>query len=421
MREGSARRLDLCRVASGHLRIAQAGLARVLYARVGDVASEEHPLRQTQRPGFESGSGALRTVDLFAGCGGLTLGAALAAQRLGRALDVRLAVDAETPATSVYSENFPKAADVRTAGIESLFSPVDTPDRTKDEVELADAVGSVDVLMGGPPCQGHSNLNNHTRRNDPKNALYLYMVRAAKIFEPSIVLIENVPAVLHDSFNDANVVQVARAGLAQLGYLVADAVVRLVDFGVPQRRKRHILLATTSDFEGSPTEIFNAFEKQEVRAERDLRWAIGDLNHSLGIGFDAPPKASAANLERMQHLIEEGAYDLPNHLRPQCHQGEHSYTSMYGRLSWTLPAQTITSGFGSIGQGRYMHPEQKRALTPHEAARLQGFPDYFSFSSVTKRADLATMIGNAVPPQLAELILCRALAAASRTDDEQSV
>jgi DNA (cytosine-5)-methyltransferase 1 len=78
---------------------------------------------------------------------------------------------------------------------------------------------------------------------------------------------------------------------------------------------------------------------------------------------------------------------------------------MYGRLKWEEPAQTITSGYGSIGQGRYMHPSEKRALTAHEAARIQGFPDYFQFSEVTKRADLATMIGNAVPPQLAEQIV----------------
>jgi DNA (cytosine-5)-methyltransferase 1 len=102
----------------------------------------------------------------------------------------------------------------------------------------------------------------------------------------------------------------------------------------------------------------------------------------------------------MEHLLQEKLYDLPNNLRPKCHQNDHSYKSMYGRLRWNLPAQTITSGFGSIGQGRYMHPTQPRALTAHEAARIQGFPDYFDFSPVGKRGDLATMVGNAVPPAL---------------------
>ena len=104
----------------------------------------------------------------------------------------------------------------------------------------------------------------------------------------------------------------------------------------------------------------------------------------------------------MRYLLRTGKTDLPNDRRPPCHQDDgHSYVSMYGRLSWGLPAQTITSGFGSIGQGRYMHPDLPRALTAHEAARLQGFPDYFRFGKATLRGDLATIIGNAVPPNLA--------------------
>lgn len=78
---------------------------------------------------------------------------------------------------------------------------------------------------------------------------------------------------------------------------------------------------------------------------------------------------------------------------------------MYGRLSCDKPAQTITSGFGSIGQGRYMHPDLTRALTPHEAARIQGFPDYFEFAPLPTRASLATKIANAVPPELARRII----------------
>ncbi|MDO8943143.1 MAG: DNA cytosine methyltransferase, partial [Desulfobacterales bacterium] len=110
-----------------------------------------------------------------------------------------------------------------------------------------------------------------------------------------------------------------------------------------------------------------------------------------------------------RYLLAKGEYDLPNHMRPKCHQGEHSYKSMYGRLAWNQPAQTITSGFGSIGQGRYMHPDLLRALTPHEAARIQGFPDYFDFGKATTRSALATMIGNAVPPQLSRQLLLEVL------------
>jgi DNA (cytosine-5)-methyltransferase 1 len=120
----------------------------------------------------------------------------------------------------------------------------------------------------------------------------------------------------------------------------------------------------------------------------------------------------------MKYLLDRGEYDLPNELRPPCHQGDHSYKSMYGRLKWDEPAQTITSGFGSIGQGRYMHPERARALTAHEAARIQGFPDYFDFSSCPTRSALATMIGNAVPPALAASLIGAYLSQASASAEE---
>jgi len=370
---------------------------------VAEQAGSRYPLRLKRRPAFEAGDNRLRVVDLFAGCGGLSLGAGMAARELGRGIDLRLAVDYEEAATTVYSANFPKAASVRTESVESLFSSSLRAPVTETESALVTKTGVVDILMGGPPCQGHSNLNNHTRRNDPKNALYLYMVRAAALLQPDVVLIENVPAVLHDTFSGANVVEVARHELKALGYEVADTVVSLVDLGVAQKRKRHILLATSASL-AAPSAVFENLGAEKPK-HRTLRWAIGDLARSDGTGWDKPPSASETNETRMQYLVEKEVVDLPNALRPKCHQGVHSYVSMYGRLTWSDPAQTITSGFGSIGQGRYMHPSEKRALTAHEAARIQGFPDYFDFSDIERKSDLATMIGNAVPPQLSASIL----------------
>jgi DNA (cytosine-5)-methyltransferase 1 len=342
-------------------------------------------------------------VDLFSGCGGLTLGLAQACFNTDVALEIALAVDFEASATAVYQDNFPAAERVVTDSIESLFDRSLTGPLTEDERQLAAAVGQVDVLVGGPPCQGHSNLNNHTRRNDPKNDLYSYMARAAKAFSPQIVLIENVPAVLHDKFGNANVVQTVKDALVGLGFQVDDQVVQLKLLGVAQTRKRHILLATKVGLP-SPKEVFDSL-KLHPSASHDLRWAIGDLENVSPVGWDKPPVPNAINLERMAYLESEQLLDLPNEKRPKCHQGEHSYKSMYGRLSWDAPAQTLTSGFGSIGQGRYMHPSKLRALTAHEAARIQGFPDYFSFESIEGRGRRATMIGNAVPPQLACRIL----------------
>lgn len=369
-----------------------------------DCVPESHPLAISERPSFETSGDPLTVVDLFAGCGGLSLGAAQAAIDLGRGLDVRLAVEFNESPAEIYRTNFPKARHVMVEDITTLFSlNLDQP-LSKAEKDIRESVGKLDVLVGGPPCQGHSNLNNHTRRDDPKNALYAIMARAAEVFSPSVIVVENVPAVLNDKHKGMNAVSVVQERLTVLGYGVSDRVVSLYELGVPQKRKRHILLATRSG-QGTPQEILEDFALSTAKTV-DLEWAIGDLVEAGSDGlFDRAPTPSADNLKRMEYLLKEGEYNLPNHLRPKCHQGEHSYKSMYGRLAWNQPAQTITSGFGSIGQGRYMHPDLPRALTPHEAARIQGFPDYFDFSKATTRSALATMIGNAVPPQLARQLL----------------
>src|SRR5262249_12176423 len=120
--------------------------------------------------------------------------------------------------------------------------------------------------------------------------------------------------------------------------------------------------------------------------------------------IDTPSAATERNQKRMTWLINHDRYDLPNRLRPTCHRGEHTYVSMYGRLRWNEPAQTITSGFGSMGQGRYVHPGLPRTITPHEAARLQMLPDFTAVSVARTRSLMARLIGNAVPPPLSTMI-----------------
>ena len=378
-------------------------LASTVEIDMGRIFENTHPLRTSVRPEFGEGSEAIRVVDLFAGCGGITLGLAQAARAQGMALEIALAVDFEETAVDVYRTNFPDAARTELAPVESFFDGELGSEATFIETRTRASIGDADVLVGGPPCQGHSNLNNHTRRVDAKNALYLRMARAAEVLSPRVVLIENVPAVLRDRHDGEGVVARAQRHLESLDYQVAHEVVAVANLGVAQTRKRHVMLATKKG-EIAPTEVFAQLAARPM--EHDLRWAIGDLTAVTSSSLmDRAPQAKPDNVARMQYLLAKDGYDLPNELRPKCHQGDHSYKSMYGRLKWDEPAQTITSGFGSIGQGRYMHPDQPRALTAHEAARLQGFPDYFDFSACPTRAALATMIGNAVPPQLGSAIL----------------
>ena len=365
-----------------------------------------HELQLQTRPDFEAAATVIRSADLFSGCGGLSLGTAQACFDLGASLEVRLAVDFDEDASKVFATNFPKARVVND-DIENIFNGNFGQPATPQEHQASDDIGELHLLVAGPPCQGHSDLNNHTRREDPKNLLYLRVARAAEILRPAVVLIENVPTVMHDK---NNVVDRSSAQLRELGFEIGSAVLRLYDLGIPQRRRRHVLLALRRSLDISPADVLAALAK-ETGKERDLRWAIGDLaGIEDGKGIELPPRASAANRARMEWLLTHDKYDLPNQLRPKCHQNEtHSYRSMYGRLQWNMPAQTVTSGFGSIGQGRYMHPDKPRALTPHEAARIQGFPDYFEFTPLPPRDSLAMMIANAVPPELARRMLLKIL------------
>jgi DNA (cytosine-5)-methyltransferase 1 len=139
-----------------------------------------------------------------------------------------------------------------------------------------------------------------------------------------------------------------------------------------------------------------------ARGPRPVRWAIGDLRTRSGRrSFDRPGRTTAKNQKRIDWLFDHDEHDLPDRLRPDCHRyEEHSYRSVYGRMYWDEPAQTITSGFGCMGQGRFVHPMERRTLTPHEAARLQFIPDFFRFDDELPRTALADMIGNAVPVKL---------------------
>ncbi len=373
---------------------------------------ERHPLRAKRRPKFEDGAGPLRVVDLFAGCGGLTLGVAQAAHKHGVSLNVRLAVDFEAAPTKVFKENFPKA-NVQQGAVEYFFDGDLGASLTAQEKETLSTVGEVDLLIGGPPCQGHSNLNNHTRRDDPKNRLYLRMARAAEVLRPSVVVIENVLAVVNDK---QQVVSRAIVHLRKLGYDVATSRIDLLKLGVAQTRKRHILLAIREDampFGYSAAELLKI--ENHNSAPHDLNWAIGDL---LGVSaksfFDEAAVPNAENQRRMNYLFENDAHNLPNEERPECHQGQHNYASMYGRLWWDRPSQTITSGFATMGRGRFVHPAVPRCLTAHEAARIQGFPDYFRIVDERAkpryeltRTEVQVIIGNAVPPPLAEALTSR--------------
>lgn len=334
-------------------------------------------------------------VDLFAGCGGLTLGIEEAARAVGRACSVGLAVDAEPSALEAYERNFAPRALTDTP-VELLFDGEVGDALTAAEVRTLEQVPETTILIGGPPCQGHSDLNNHTRRRDPKNALYFKMARAAEVLAPEHVVIENVPGVVHS--RDRVVPRTIEA-LQALGYHVDHRVVDCAMIGVAQRRKRFLIVASRRlrpDLQSATVAL--------AAPPRGVGWAVEDLMDVVSDStFDTSAKHSAVNQDRIRYLFEHDLDNLPDSERPDCHRlKKHSYKSVYGRMDWDTPAPTITSGFGSTGQGRFVHPKRQRTLTPHEAARAQFFPDFFQFGA-SGRVALQTMIGNAVPPKLGYL------------------
>ena len=339
---------------------------------------------------------SLRVVDLFSGCGGLSIGLAEAARALNRSCEPVLAVDLDAVATQTYAANFPTAAVLSQDVTEVLPGRVGSR-LTPAERLLSKHHGDVDVLVGGPPCQGHSDFNNRTRHSDDKNELYGTMVRAAEVLHPQHILIENVPGALNDK---RAVVQRTAEALGALGYRVSIGVVDLSEIGVPQRRRRLVMMASLTH-STTPAEVV----ARHRRESRDVAWAFQDLvslpESRRADLVDAVARSAPATRHRIDYLFENGEFDLPDSQRPACHAGGgHSYKAIYGRLAWDRPSQTITTGFYSMCMGRYVHPSERRTISAHEAARLQYIPDWFSFDGVRHRTAFARMIGNAVPSRL---------------------
>lgn len=385
------------------------------------LKSEWDRARLTQEIDYspaQSDTRVIRVADVFCGAGGLSYGVSEAIQSLGMRPLHMLAVDVDAAALEVHRRNFDPlhystenlwasvtvqySADESAVGIRFL----DDPRPLTSQIEAC--VGKVDLLLGSPPCEGHSNSNNATRRSDPRNMYYAVMPALAVALDAKVVVIENVPGIEHDR---RQILTHAKGLFAHRGYEVDDMVVNAVALGLPQTRKRHVLI-------GSKTRKPNIdlTVRMLARGDTDLWWAIGDL---LEIESDDPMDASGElsveNRRRIDHLFENDDYELEDHMRPYSHRSGHTYPSIYGRLRWNAPSGTITTGFNTPGRGRYIHPARRRTLTPHEAARIQGFPDDFSFRMIDgrhlTRHQMANFIGNAVPPPLGYAAGVAALAA----------
>lgn len=356
----------------------------------------------------------LRIVDLFCGAGGFGLGVSLAARAFNRRAWFERIVDTDGEALKVHARSLNVGRAINT-GVSTLVDyQVRARSGEKRFAYVPEIVHpqfsiepDVDLVIAGPPCQGHSNLNNHTRREDPRNDLFICTVAVAVALRAKVVLIENVKTVTR---SHENVVETARELFESSGYTVHEDFIRADRIGWPQTRERYFMTAIRSDVTTLPLQPISE------AAPQDVMWAIGDLMELSGgvETFDTAPLANEVNRKRIEWLFDNEEHDLPNSERPDCHKDGTTYVSVYGRMHHNLPAPTITTGIGTPGQGRFIHPLLRRLVTPHEAARIQGFPDGYGFlegQEAPKRRELAKWIGDAVPAPMAYEMAHRALKA----------
>jgi DNA (cytosine-5)-methyltransferase 1 len=319
-----------------------------------------------------------RAIDLFSGCGGLTLGLKRAGFQVIGAVEIdRLAVD-------TYLVNHPEvhlwAQDIRKVTAPQILR------------NLGLKKGELDLLAGCPPCQGFSamrRLNGGRRVREAQNDLVFDFLRLVKGLRPRAVMLENVPG-LKNNFRFRKL----RKLLEQLGYAVNADVKDAQHYGVPQRRRRLILLA------GQETKIPFAPRARRARTVREAfrglpKCAKHDPVHNV------LERRSEEVAKKIRMIPKNGGsrIDLGKKGQLDCHRRCDGFKDVYGRMAWDRVSPTITGGCCNPSKGRFLHPTKNRSITLREAALLQSFPPNYFFSLKRGKFPAAEMIGNALTPE----------------------
>jgi DNA (cytosine-5)-methyltransferase 1 len=329
----------------------------------------------------------LACIDLFCGAGGLTHGL------ISEGVPVVAGIDVDPACRHPFETN---------NGARFIEEDVS---RTKPAV-LKDLFGDADVriLAGCAPCQPFSTYaQRYDTVGSPRWALLYEFARLVKAVRPDLVTMENVPTVEKHAVYDDFV-----TALEKYGYRVWHGVVDCSDYGLPQRRRRMVLLASRI----GPIELIERTHEQS----QTVREAIGKLPRIPAGGtlpsdpLHTASKLSKLNLQRIRASRPGGTWrDWPKRLIADCHRRDsgRTYPGVYGRMVWDEPAPTLTTQFYGFGNGRFGHPEQDRAISLREGAILQGFPEDYSFvpdGAPIHFKSLGRMIGNAVPVTLGRII-----------------
>lgn len=344
-----------------------------------------------------------RVLDLFAGAGGLSAGLDMNPE-----IETVEATDFMKEATDTFALNFPNAT--------VIYG--DICDATvKDKIVKCAKELKVNMIVGGPPCQGFSNKGKKLGLKDPRNFLFRQYLDVVEKVQPDVFVIENVKA-MSTSTNGWFLNEILRE-IDNLGYTAKWGILTASDFGVPQQRQRTIIIASKIGEISLPEPIVAEKNKTTVRD------AISDLAYlNSGEGKDVADYVTEPSSEYQKMLrgdckilynhkatnhskialeklsmipSESGKENLPSELL-----GKQKFKTTWGRLKWDSQSPTIDTRFDTPSNGTNSHPVLNRAITPREAARIQSFPDSFRF--LGSKTFICKQIGNAVPPLLGKAI-----------------
>lgn len=351
----------------------------------------------------------MNTIDLFAGAGGLSLGLSQAG------VDVALANELEDDFATTYQANHPDTHMCVGDIAEINF---------KAEIEKLGLTGDIQLVCGGPPCQGFSTVGKKDL-SDPRNSLFHQFLRCVDEANPQAIIFENVSG--FKTMYQGRVHHELIEQLTRRGFVTDTRILNSVDFGLAQYRKRTIVVGVRSNhliewpaalYSNDTDELFGALPPY-----REIMDAISDLpplsaceqsheylskpqnefQQAMRAGSSGLTEHNCANYGlRMQEILKTippggSVHDLPEYLRPKGY-----FANTYARLVPNQPSPTITRNFGTPSSSRCVHPYQNRALSTREGARLQGFPDWYKF--IGSKTSKNLQIGNAVPPPLGKVM-----------------
>lgn len=339
----------------------------------------------------------VNVVELFAGVGGFANGVNRAARQLDLDIVHTAAVDLDSHALAIYAANH-------------RIDPQHTYDC--DVAAWLDNIRydlipkpECDLIVGGPPCQGHSIANARTRNADPRNDLYYLMADAAIELAANAVVIENVPGVRLD---ERRVVQRTEQRLLAAGYHVSIGKLRADRLGAPQTRERHFVVARRDKWPTPVTDLAHTFAAPAKTAAEVLAGPVSG-DPALQVAQTHGPLQRS----RIDWLFDNDAYELPPELMPESKQGitHKAFKHIYGRIRPWLPMPTITTQ-GSPTHGRWVHPTERRIVNIAERAAAQEFPVEYRWSTdevMPTVTELRRWVGNAIPASLAHAVTWAAL------------